>query len=176
MLCDKCQLRPATIHLTTIMAGRATRMDLCADCGADLTPPNGTSLDQLINQLGSTAGDPGLANLETLSGETRFSVNAFLFIREVVSAALMRAMEPVAGDGVRHVSGGELLAAFRTLALERFGTRARATLRNWGIERCEDVGEIIFKMVEAGLLLAQPGDRREDFENGYPFSDAFPEI
>ena len=38
---------------------------------------------------------------------------------------------------------------------------------------CQDFGEIVFNMVEIGLLAKTENDSREDFRDGYSFEDAF---
>jgi uncharacterized repeat protein (TIGR04138 family) len=43
----------------------------------------------------------------------------------------------------------------------------------WGIRRCEDFGEIVFNMVEIGLLGKTEKDSRADFQSGYDFDAAF---
>jgi uncharacterized repeat protein (TIGR04138 family) len=46
-------------------------------------------------------------------------------------------------------------------------------LEEWGIRSCHDFGEIVFNMVEVGLLAKTDKDTREDFKDGYDFEDAF---
>jgi len=75
----------------------------------------------------------------------------------------------------RNVTPTELLDAMRLLAIERYGLGAREQLRAWGVTRCEDFGEIVFRLVAAGRLGAQPEDKKEDFNNGYDFESAFPQ-
>ena len=43
----------------------------------------------------------------------------------------------------------------------------------WGIHTCQDFGEIVFDMVEIGLLAKTDNDSRTDFAAGYDFFDAF---
>jgi uncharacterized repeat protein (TIGR04138 family) len=50
---------------------------------------------------------------------------------------------------------------------------ARTVLGHWGIHTTEDLGEIVFSMVECGVLIKQEEDRREDFRNLYDFTEAF---
>ena len=42
-----------------------------------------------------------------------------------------------------------------------------------GRQSCQDFGEIVFNMVEIGLLAKTEKDARADFQNGYDFTDAF---
>lgn len=75
----------------------------------------------------------------------------------------------------RHVSGGEVAEAVRSLALSRFGPLARTVLEHWGIHATADIGEIVFALVDCGILIKQPEDTREDFEGLFSFDDAFEE-
>ena len=61
----------------------------------------------------------------------------------------------------------------RDLALERFGLLARLVLEHWGVRRSADIGDIVFTMVELGLLLTQPTDTRDEFADAFDFDDAF---
>jgi uncharacterized repeat protein (TIGR04138 family) len=74
---------------------------------------------------------------------------------------------------MRHVSGQELLAGIREYALGQFGPMTKMILEEWGIRSCHDFGEIVFNMVEVGLLAKTDKDTREDFKDGYDFEDAF---
>jgi uncharacterized repeat protein (TIGR04138 family) len=61
----------------------------------------------------------------------------------------------------------------RRYALEQFGPMALTVLHRWGITCTGDFGEIVFSMVEAGALGKTDEDRREDFDGGYDFYEAF---
>ena len=50
---------------------------------------------------------------------------------------------------------------------------ARNVLARWNITRTEDIGAIIFALVENDWLQKQPTDRIEDFENAFSFDEAF---
>lgn len=73
----------------------------------------------------------------------------------------------------RHLSGVELAWACRDFALEQFGMLANSVLTHWGIHTTEDFGEIVFILIEVGLLARQPSDRLEDFERVYDFAEVF---
>ncbi len=93
----------------------------------------------------------------------RYAKEGYLFVREVVCAQ------------TQNLSAAELLEALRLVAIEKFGGNAREQLRGWGITRCEDFGEIVFRLVEEHILSAEPDEKRADFGNGYGFQSAFPE-
>jgi len=73
----------------------------------------------------------------------------------------------------RHVTGRQLCWAVRDTALKRWGLMARSVLARWGITRTEDIGAIIFALVENDWLQKQPTDRIEDFEDVFSFDEAF---
>jgi uncharacterized repeat protein (TIGR04138 family) len=78
-------------------------------------------------------------------------------------------------DEKGHVSGQELLSGIREFALRQFGPMALTVLEEWGVKRCEDFGEIVFNMIESGLLAKTAEDSRDDFKGGYDFMEAFRE-
>ncbi len=75
----------------------------------------------------------------------------------------------------RHVTGPEVTHACRDLALEQYGLLAREVLEHWGIRETADFGRIVYALVDVGLLVTQPGDRIEDFQEVYSFERAFEE-
>ncbi len=104
--------------------------------------------------------------------DPRYAREAYLFVRE----ALDHTQKTIAKDSrghIRHVTGQELLGGIREFALEQFGPMAMFVLGEWGIRACEDFGEIVFNMVDIGLLAKTERDSRADFAKGYEFDDAF---
>jgi uncharacterized repeat protein (TIGR04138 family) len=73
----------------------------------------------------------------------------------------------------RHLSGPELAWACRDFALEQFGLLAPSVLAHWGITSTQDLGWIVFSLIDVGLLARQPSDKREDFERVYEFAEVF---
>lgn len=97
----------------------------------------------------------------------RFHGKAYLFLLSALHSVLEGLEEP------RHISGEELAQGVRELALERYGPMARTVLEHWGIHSTQDLGEIVFAMVECGVLIRREEDRKEDFRDLYDFEDAF---
>lgn len=97
----------------------------------------------------------------------RFHGKAYLFLLSALHSVLEELEEP------RHISGRELSRGVRDLALERFGPMARTVLEHWGIHSTDDLGEIVFALVECGILIKQEEDRREDFRDVYDFREVF---
>ena len=108
-----------------------------------------------------------LAKLRCRAGGEQYEERAYLFVLAGIEYLQRRLPER------RHVSGAELTHACRDFALEQYGLLAREVLDHWGIRETADFGRIVYALVEAGLLVTQPGDRLEDFEGLYAFDQAF---
>jgi uncharacterized repeat protein (TIGR04138 family) len=99
--------------------------------------------------------------------EPRFHEQAFLFVLAALEHSQTRLSQR------RHVTGAELAHACRELALTRFGVMARTVLAHWGVTSTADLGDLVFALVELGLLSSQPTDSKADFLNVYDFDRAF---
>lgn len=102
----------------------------------------------------------------------RFAADAYGFVREALDFTLKDLGADRPGHR-RHISGGELLEGFRRLAIKEFGPMALRVLESWGLRRTDDVGAIVFNLVEAGVLGKTPRDSADDFKGGYDFQRAF---
>lgn len=109
--------------------------------------------------------DDVMARIRSRGG--RYHERAYLFVLGTIEFLQTRL------DARRHVTGGELAWACRDFARQQFGLLAPVVLAHWGITRTEDIGRIVFTLVEVGLLVTQPGDAESDFEAVYQFADAF---
>ena len=98
--------------------------------------------------------------------EKRYHERGYLFLLAAIEFLQERLPQR------RHVSGSELAWACRDLALQQYGLTARTVLGHWGIRTTRDIGEMVYALVEVSLLSTQPGDRVEDFEGVYDFTDA----
>ena len=99
--------------------------------------------------------------------EPRFDERAYLFVLGALEFCQQRL------DERRHITGPELALACRDLALEKFGVMARLVLEHWGVRRSADIGDVVFTLVDLGLLMSQPTDTREEFADVFDFDQAF---
>jgi uncharacterized repeat protein (TIGR04138 family) len=109
---------------------------------------------------------------QILARDTRYQREAYLFVREALDYT-QKLISKQAQGLLRHVSGQELLEGIRQYALSQFGPMVVTVLDEWGVRTGRDFGEIVFNMVEIGLLAKTEKDCREDFEGSYDFEDAF---
>ncbi len=99
--------------------------------------------------------------------EPRFDERAYLFVLGALEFCQQRLEER------RHISGKELALACRDLALEKFGVMAGLVLEHWGVRSSADLGDVVFTLVDLGLLMSQPSDSREEFADVFDFDQAF---
>ena len=99
--------------------------------------------------------------------EPRFDERAYLFVLGALEYCQQRL------DERRHISGKELALACRDLALEKFGVMAGLVLEHWGVHSSADLGDVVFTLVDLGLLMSQPSDSREEFADVFDFDQAF---
>lgn len=109
---------------------------------------------------------------QIISEDPRYDEHAYIFIREALDFTIQNLEKPSEGPG-RHVSGRELLEGARQYALSEYGPLAARVLNHWGIHECEDFGEIVFNLVDKGILGKTDEDTKDDFSGGYEFDEAF---
>src|SRR5208283_6228390 len=109
---------------------------------------------------------------KVLAKDPRYTREAYLFVREALDFTQKLIGKESHGQ-IRHVSGQELLDGIRQFALQQFGPMVVTVLEEWGVRDCCDFGEIVFNMVEIGLLAKTDKDTRDDFQNGYDFTEVF---
>jgi len=107
-----------------------------------------------------------------LAKDARYQRDAYHFVKDALDHTQKLVLRQNR-EQMRHVSGQVLRNGVREYALSQFGPMTKMVFEEWGIKRCEDFGEIVFNMVEIGLLGKTEKDSREDFANGYSFDEAF---
>jgi uncharacterized repeat protein (TIGR04138 family) len=166
MLCANCHEREATVHTTKISVDGASQTDLCAECaGPPVTANKSVQLREILELLKAGTFNPGLLMKKIIAQNFRYSPEAYEFVVQAFDAC----------PGETQVSGHDLLKAIRELALQKFRQRAKAALADWKIFKTEDFGEIVFDLVEAGLLAKHFEFIREEFQAAFNFDSAFPE-
>ena len=97
----------------------------------------------------------------------RYDPEAYLFVFESLDHAIAKLGER------RHLTGSELSLAARDLAVERFGFLARTVLEAWGVTRTDDFGEIVYHLIDDGVMSKTDEDKKSDFDGVYDFHEAF---
>jgi uncharacterized repeat protein (TIGR04138 family) len=65
----------------------------------------------------------------------------------------------------RHVSGAELLQGVCDLAIREFGMMAPMVFKRWGIQKTDDIGQMVFNLIKVELLSKSDRDAPEDFHD-----------
>ena len=97
----------------------------------------------------------------------RFHARSYEFVMMALHSVIQSLGEP------RHISGRELSEGVRELALGQYGVLAGTVLEHWGIHATQDLGDIVFALVDCGVLVKREDDRKDDFRDVFDFEEAF---
>ena len=109
--------------------------------------------------------------LEDISNQDcRYKVDGYEFIMQALHFTQGRLKK----DG--HVTGKELTEGVKDFAIEQYGPMAQTVLAHWGITKTEDIGNIVFNLIDKKILSKTDEDSLQDFKDIYDFSAAFGNI
>ncbi|MEE9584409.1 MAG: Minf_1886 family protein [Candidatus Brocadiales bacterium] len=109
--------------------------------------------------------------------DRRYPLPAYQFVFEALDYTVHRLKKNLSSslEGERHVTGQELLEGIEEYALDQFGYMAKTVFEQWGTVRGEDFGEIVFNLVESGLMGKTESDTKNDFDVSYDFQKTLEE-
>lgn len=102
--------------------------------------------------------------------------NSYYFVFSALQhtqEGLHRTAAHVLREEEAHISGRELCEGFRDLALRKFGMLATTVLNHWGVRSTQDIGRIVFELIERGEMRKTDDDALDDFDDVYDFEEAF---
>jgi len=99
--------------------------------------------------------------------DKRYHKEAYLFV--LVALEYTLSMEKKR----RHLSGQELSKGIADYARYQYGYMAKIVLESWDLKTTLDFGEIVYLMIEQGLMSKTQDDRKEDFSGVYGFNEEF---
>jgi len=102
-----------------------------------------------------------------LEKDKRYKVQAYTFVMAALDVAQKQTKK------TKHVSGQELCQGFKTLAQSEFGLMAKTVIESWGIRTTDDIGEIVYNMIDEGMMVKTEEDKKEDFHNVFDFETVF---
>lgn len=111
--------------------------------------------------------DFGAKVAKIVKKDPRYKPQSYAFVMGVLDHALRQLGKP------RHITGQELLQRIKELAKEEFGLTARLVFEHWGIKNTEDFGNIVFNLVDAGIMSKTEEDSIEDFKDVFDFTEEF---
>jgi uncharacterized repeat protein (TIGR04138 family) len=128
--------------------------------------------------------DETRALLQLVHTDRQYPIEAYHFVRDALSYA---------GDSLElnnqfhnendldeiteehHLTGQQLCEAIREFAVNQFGYMSRIVLKSWGINSTSGFGDIVYNMIDIGLMKKSAHDRRSHFDDVYNFEVAFDE-
>ena len=155
--CRDCGYNLRTLPL----AGR------CPECGALIATALADDPDERA-ALGRLLARRQYAGPMAASG---YPLDAFLIAHDAVRLTQTDGgwLGRILGGRPRHASAAELADAFAHLCRTYFNdpAEARELLAEWHLSTSEDLGRVVYAMVDAGLLTTRPGDHPDDFAGRY---------
>jgi uncharacterized repeat protein (TIGR04138 family) len=104
---------------------------------------------------------------QIIQKDKRYKKEAYAFVMAALDFTLAKLDKP------RHVTGQELLDGIREYGMEQFGPMTRAVFEYWGVKKTEDFGEIVFNMIDVGVMSKTEQDTKDDFKEVYDFEEVF---
>lgn len=108
--------------------------------------------------------------------DRRYPYEAYEFIFAALAhTQQMVGRKPQQGETMteeHHVSGHEILRGTVDLARKEFGFLAKTVFHQWGVTRTDDVGELVFNLIDNSLLSKTDNDQRADFQDQFDLDRA----
>jgi uncharacterized repeat protein (TIGR04138 family) len=103
------------------------------------------------------------------SRDKRYKTQAYSFVMAAVEYTISLLEEP------RHVTAVELLDGVRRSAMKQYGPMAKQVFNFWGVNESLDFGNIVYNLIDEGLLSKNEEDSLDDFASVYDFTEVFEE-
>ena len=132
--------------------------------------------------------DESTSLIQLVRTDDRYPIEAYLFVRESLAFAAdsMELGAPSEGSlsaeqdtdlhqsrRERHLTGQELCESIRQYAINQYGFMAQIVLNRWGIFATQDFGEIVYRMIDAGIMKKSSRDRKSHFDDVFEFDSVF---
>ena len=104
--------------------------------------------------------------------DSRYDREAYAFLRDALEFTLKKRRKSRREESA-DVPAAELLDGFRLYALKECGPMASMVLASWGVRSCEDIGNLVFNLVEANVFSKTERDTIGEFRDGFDFDEAF---
>jgi uncharacterized repeat protein (TIGR04138 family) len=109
-----------------------------------------------------------------LAKDTRYTRDAYIFLRDALDFTLKKRRKSQREEAT-DVPADELLDGFRLYTLKECGPMSSLVLESWGVRSSEDIGNMVFNLVDTGVFSKTDLDTPEMFRNGFDFDQAFQE-
>lgn len=101
--------------------------------------------------------------MELARREPRYSYEAYQFVCDAVNFTQERLGRVEDEPDDAHVNGNELLRGACEFAVQEYGLMAPVVFKLWGIRTSDDIGDMVFRLIEAERLSKSENDAPDDF-------------
>ena len=119
--------------------------------------------------------DPFSSTVDAIiARDPRFERDAYLFVRDALEfTTKQQKKKSAAPPPETHVSAQQLLEGVRQYALLQYGPMVPTVFDHWRVRSCEDIGSIVFNLIDAREFGKSDDDSIEGFRRGFDFHEAF---
>jgi uncharacterized repeat protein (TIGR04138 family) len=72
----------------------------------------------------------------------------------------------------KHLTGQQLAEGYKDLAVQEFGMLAPTVFQAWNIRKTDDIGQMVYNLININMMSKTETDRLEDFSNVYEIPKA----
>jgi len=108
----------------------------------------------------------------SVNKDPRYHPHAYEFVKDALHVAAKHFCE---GKDDQHVTGPQVLEGVRLYALAEYGPMSFTILGEWGVSSGDDVGNIVYNLIEASYFGKNDSDSLQDFSGGFDFEKALTE-
>ena len=102
---------------------------------------------------------------DIVAKDSRYDARAYALLMDVIGY--------LGGEEHKHMTGADILDEFKERALDQFGPLTYTVLTEWGLHATEDIGEMMFNLVDGKRVHKDEDDSPESFLGGYDFKETF---
>ncbi len=103
---------------------------------------------------------------DILAKDQRYNARAYALLMDVVGFLAQH-------NKGEHMTADDILDEFRERTLDLYGPMSYTVLSEWGLKRCEDIGEMMFNLADSHRISRDETDTPESFANGFDFMCEF---
>lgn len=129
---------------------------------------------QKQTQFPTTPDDPDLKYYKLAAErDGKYPIAAICYVSKCLSRLLLKNAAETGARQTSHVTGQAVCEALRESLLDDYGVFAQDVLARWNIRETNDFGNIIYLLIDVGMLSASEKDSRSDFVDVFDFTKAF---
>ena len=143
----------------------------CPECGEPVEQTlRWFSINAIPAEMADALAELRRRRMQSVADSVRSTTDGVLFVSDAFSFACRHA-----GLFKRHVGALQVCLAVRDWSMSYFNDAAEAKelLAEWGIRSSEDVGRIIYALIEAGLARRSDDDSPDQFDGLFTLDNLF---